>query len=287
MKLLRVGHAGAEVPAVLIDDDHVLDLSSVVSDFDPAFFAGDGPADLQAAVVSKGYSLPQISLQSARVGSCIARPGQILGIGLNYSDHAAEAGADVPGEPIVFSKSPHCISGPYDDLLLPPGADKVDWEVELGVVIGRRASRVASVAEALNYVAGYCVVNDVSERAWQMERGGQWLKGKSADTFAPVGPWLVTPDEVSNPQSLELFLDVNAEPMQRGRTEKMIFSTAHIVWYLSQFLTLHPGDLIATGTPAGVGLGKRPPRYLADGDLVELGVSGLGAQRQRCRRATL
>jgi 2-keto-4-pentenoate hydratase/2-oxohepta-3-ene-1,7-dioic acid hydratase in catechol pathway len=285
MKLLRVGPVGAEVPAVLVDAEHALDVSALIEDFDPAFFATGGPARLAAALASDGATLPHIPLGSARIGSCVARPGQILAVGLNYRDHADESGAEPPAEPIVFSKSPHSLSGPNDDVLLPEGAEKVDWEVELGVVIGRRASRIASERDALDHVAGYCVVNDISERAWQLERGGQWLKGKSADTFAPVGPWLVTPEEVPDPQSLDLFLEVNGQPMQRGRTADMIFSTAHIIWYLSQFMTLQPGDLIATGTPAGVGLGLTPPRYLTDGDALRLGATGLGVQQQTCRRA--
>jgi 2-keto-4-pentenoate hydratase/2-oxohepta-3-ene-1,7-dioic acid hydratase in catechol pathway len=286
MKLLRLGPVDAEVPAVLVDDEHAVDVSSLVDDFDHAFFATGGPGRLATALASDGDALPRIPLRSTRIGSCIARPGQIIGIGLNYLDHAEESGAEPPPEPILFSKSPHSISGPYDDVLLPVGAEKVDWEVEFGVVIGRRASRLASVDEALDHVAGYCVVNDISERAWQLEGAGkQWLKGKSADTFAPVGPWLVTADEVPDPQSLELFLDLNGEPMQRGSGAKMIFGVAHVIWHVSQFLTLHPGDLIATGTPAGVGLGQRPQRYLRDGDVLELGVTGLGSQRQTCRRA--
>jgi len=209
----------------------------------------------------------------------VAQVGTVIGIGLNYADHAAEAGLQPPGQPIVFNKHRGAVCGPNDDVWLPPGSLKLDWEVELGIVIGQRAFQV-NEAEALHHVAGYCLVNDVSERAWQMEREGQWAKGKSYPTHCPMGPWLVTPDELGDPQQVDLWLDVNGQPRQRGNTRTMIFSVAHIVSYLSQFMALEPGDLIATGTPPGVGMGMKPPTFLQAGDVVTLGGSGLGEQRQ-------
>jgi 2-keto-4-pentenoate hydratase/2-oxohepta-3-ene-1,7-dioic acid hydratase in catechol pathway len=210
----------------------------------------------------------------------VARPGKIICVGLNYADHAAETGAQVPPEPVLFLKASTAWSGPFDPVVIPRGAEKVDWEVELGVVVGRDARYVASPEAAIAYVAGWTVCHDVSERAFQIERAGQWTKGKSCDTFAPTGPWLVTPDEVPDVRALDLWLDVNGERRQRGNTRTMVFDALHLVWYVSQFMTLEAGDLISTGTPPGVGLGMKPPRYLAEGDVVTLGIAGLGAQRQ-------
>lgn len=284
MRLVRIGEAGHERPAVLLDDTTAVDVSAKVDDFTPEFFAANGLERLREVV--DGGGLDQIEVTSVRVGPCITRPSQIIGIGLNYADHAEESGQPVPDEPVIFSKAPNSLSGPFDRILLPPSAETVDWEVELGVVIGRRARYLTDERAALDCVAGYCIVNDVSERTSQLHRGGQWMKGKSAETFCPVGPWLVTRDEVEDPQNLDLSLKVNGEVMQSGTTSKMVFGVSHLVWYLSQYLILEPGDLITTGTPPGVGMGHKPPRYLGEGDVVELTVSGLGRQRQVCERAS-
>lgn len=226
-------------------------------------------------------TLPTVS-GNPRLGPCVAGTGKFICIGLNYSDHAAETGATVPPEPIIFMKATSAIVGPNDDLVLPRGSEKTDWEVELGIVIGKTAKYV-SEAEALDYVAGYCTVHDVSERAFQTERHGQWTKGKSCDTFGPTGPWLVTKDEVADPQDLAMWLKVNGETMQDGSTKTMVYGAAYLVSYLSQFMSLRPGDIISTGTPPGVGMGMKPPRYLKAGDVVELGIEGLGSQKQRVR----
>lgn len=275
MKLVRYGAPGAEKPG-LIDDNGVLrDLSAQVADI--------GGATLAPAALDKLRSLDPASLPgvagSPRLGPCVAGVGKLICIGLNFSDHAAEAGVPVPSEPIVFMKATSAIVGAYDDVLIPRGSEKTDWEVELGIVIGRTASYVDE-AEALDHVAGYCVINDVSERAFQMERQGQWTKGKSCDTFGPIGPWLVTADEVGDPHDLAMWLKVNGETMQNGSTRTMIFGVPHLVSYLSQFMSLHPGDIISAGTPPGVGLGLKPPRYLKANDVVELGIEKLGVQRQ-------
>jgi 2,4-didehydro-3-deoxy-L-rhamnonate hydrolase len=279
MRLIRLGAPGAEKPAALLDDDSYIDLSDVVSDFDEAFFAA-GRMDEIANVVADRWDAAK-PIGSMRVGAPIARPHQILCIGLNYSDHAAETGQAVPTEPILFTKSPNTLQGPNDDLQIPRGSVKTDWEVELGIVIGRRCSYLADEAEAEAAIAGYTVVNDVSEREWQIERGGQWSKGKSAPTFNPAGPWLVTPDEAGDVLALDMFLDVDGVRKQSGSTSTMIFSPAFIVHYLSQFLTLEPGDLINTGTPPGVGMGAKPPTYLRGGETITLGIAGLGQQQQR------
>jgi 2-keto-4-pentenoate hydratase/2-oxohepta-3-ene-1,7-dioic acid hydratase in catechol pathway len=279
MKLGRYGQPGAEKPGVLLDDGVRIDASAFVRDYDEAFFSGDGIRGLQEWVRSRGASATRIP-GDARVGPSIARPSKIVCVGLNFKDHAAESKMDLPKEPILFFKSTTSIVGPDDDLVIPKGATKVDWEVELGVIIGKRASYVDE-GKALEHVAGYVLHNDYSERAFQLERGGQWVKGKSCDTFAPVGPFIATQDDVKQPQNLGMWLTVNGVTHQKGTTANMVFGVAALVSYISQFMTLLPGDLISTGTPAGVGLGHKPePLYLKAGDLVELGVDGLGRQRQ-------
>ena len=277
MRLLRLGQPGAEKPAMLVDDEHYIDLSDVVHDFDEAFFASGRIAELAALAVGRE---PQ-PIGNLRIGSPIARPHQILCIGLNYADHAAETNQELPPEPILFTKSPNTIQGPNDDVLVPRLSRKMDWEVELGVVIGTRCSYLADEAAALDAIAGYTVVNDLSEREWQTERQGQWSKGKSAPTFNPAGPWLVTPDEIDDVLALGMFLDVDGLRRQTGSTATMVFSPAFLVHYLSQFLTLEPGDLINTGTPPGVGMGLSPQVYLHGGEVLTLGIDGLGSQRQR------
>ena len=274
MRFVRYGDLGQERPGMLDGEGVLRDLTGVVPDI-----AGSVLADLPRV---DPRALPRVA-GAPRLGPPIGRVGKFIGIGLNYSDHAAEAGMKAPNEPIVFMKATSSIIGPDDTVCLPRGSDRSDWEVELGVVIGRPAKYVTE-AEALRHVAGYCIVNDVSERAFQTERGGQWTKGKSCDSFGPIGPWLVTPDEVGDPQALDLALDLNGERMQTGTSAAMIFSVATVISYLSQMMTLHPGDVIATGTPPGVGMGMKPPRYLADGDVMELSISGLGRQRQRVSR---
>ncbi len=276
MKLLRHGLAGAEKPGLMHTDGTVRDLSGIVPDIGGDVLSDAGLARLRG--VDAG-GLPVVDA-GTRLGACVAGVGKFICIGLNFSDHAAETGASVPPEPIIFMKATSAICGPDDDVLIPRGSEKMDWEVELAVIIGTKAKYVAQ-AEALNHVAGYAVTNDVSERGFQMERQGQWTKGKSCDTFGPLGPWLVTRDAVPDPQDLGMWLTVNGEKVQDGSTCTMVFGVAHLVSYLSQFMTLHPGDVISTGTPPGVGLGMKPPRYLNPGDVVELGIAGLGQQRQR------
>ena len=278
MRLMRIGAAGQERPVVRIDDTHYVDVSDVVTDFDEAFFASGGIESLRAIVDERRSSAAEFG--DERIGAPFARPHQILCIGLNYRDHAAETGAEVPLEPILFSKSPNTLVGPNDDVRIPRGSVKTDWEVELGIVIGARASYLDSPEHARETIAGFVLVNDVSEREFQLERSGQWSKGKSAETFNPAGPWLATADEFDDLGALGMWLDVNGERQQTGSTSTMIFDPYFIVHYLSQFLVLEPGDLINTGTPPGVGLGQRPPRYLAPGDVMELGIDGLGSQRQ-------
>lgn len=278
---MRIGTGGQERPAALVDEGQYVDLSDVVPDLDEAFLGSGGLDRLHEVVAARIEAGQVLPLGDVRIGSPIARPHQILCIGLNYSDHAAETGQAVPEEPILFTKSPNTLAGPDDDVRIPRGSTKTDWEVELGVVIGRRTSYLDSVDDARAAIAGYCVVNDVSERAFQMERGGQWSKGKSAETFNPCGPWLVTPDEVPDVLALEMWLDVNGVRRQTGSTSTMVFDPYFLVHYLSQFLVLEPGDLINTGTPPGVGLGLKPPVFLAPGDVMELGITGLGSQRQQ------
>ncbi|MGX5682829.1 fumarylacetoacetate hydrolase family protein [Schumannella luteola] len=277
MRLLRLGPAGSEKPAVLVDDDTYVDVSDIVHDFDEAFFASGRLAELPGLVAGRAAQ----PIGDQRIGAPIARPHQILCIGLNYSDHAAESGMEVPSEPILFTKSPNTLQGPNDDVIVPKDSAKTDWEVELGIVIGSRASYLADEAAAEAAIAGYVVTNDLSEREWQIERKGQWSKGKSAPTFNPAGPWLVTPDEVGDVLALDMFLDVDGVRRQTGSTSTMVFSPAFIVHYLSQFMTLEPGDLINTGTPPGVGMGMNPPQYLHGGEVLELGIQKLGSQRQR------
>jgi len=276
MKLLRYGPKGKEKPAVLDRAGNCRDLSGVITDISPDQLS---PAALDRLRKLDPASLPPVTGQP-RLGVPIANIGKLVCIGLNYHDHANETGNPIPKEPVVFMKATSSLTGPNDDVILPKAATKGDWEVELGIVIGTTAQYVAE-HDALKHVAGYCIVNDVSERAFQMERGGQWTKGKSCDTFAPVGPWLVTADEIPDPQALDLVCEVSGQVMQKGTTRNMIFNCAKIVSYLSHFMTLAPGDVIPTGTPAGVGLGMKPPRFLKPGDTMRLTVSGLGEQRQR------
>jgi 2-keto-4-pentenoate hydratase/2-oxohepta-3-ene-1,7-dioic acid hydratase in catechol pathway len=277
---MRLGDPGREKPVVRIDDEKYLDVSDVVFDFNEQFF-GDGGLEMLREVVSRRTAAGQFqSFAGERIGAPFARPHQILCIGLNYRDHAAETGQAVPDEPILFTKSPNTLIGPNDEVRIPRGSTKPDWEVELGIVIGRRSSYLETDDDARNAVAGFCVVNDVSERAFQIERGGQWSKGKSAETFNPAGPWLVTPDEIGDVLNLPMWLDVNGVRRQTGSTSTMVFDPWFIVRYLSQFMVLEPGDLINTGTPPGVGMGMTPPVWLQPDDVMELGIEGLGTQRQ-------
>jgi 2-keto-4-pentenoate hydratase/2-oxohepta-3-ene-1,7-dioic acid hydratase in catechol pathway len=276
MKLLRYGPRGQERPGLLGDDGRIRDLSGVIADL--------GPAELSRAALQRlrnidTATLPVVSGEP-RLGVPVAGTRKFLAIGLNYADHAAESGMAIPEEPVVFTKAVTCLQGPNDPVMIPRGSEKTDWEVELGVVIGERASYVTE-AEALDHVAGYCVVHDVSERDFQLNRGGTWDKGKGCDTFGPVGPWLVTPDEVGDPHALSMWLEVNGRRVQDGGTRTMIFGVPKLVSYLSEFMTLEPGDIICTGTPPGVGMGQKPPVYLKDGDIVRLGIEGLGEQEQR------
>lgn len=282
MKLARFGNPGSERPALVDARGRRRDCSALARDFDRAFFVSGGLSRLAALSPDKLEALPEVDAD-ARWGAPVARPGKVLCIGLNYRDHAKESGMPVPSEPILFMKGPNCVVGPYDDLVIPRGSRKTDWEVELGVVIGKDARYLESADAAAEHIAGYCVSHDVSEREFQLERGGQWTKGKSADTFNPLGPCLVTPDEAGNVKKLALTLSVNGMRRQTGNTETMVFDVFFLVHYVSQFMTLEAGDLISTGTPPGVGMGLKPPVFLKPGDLVELAVEGLGSQRQRCR----
>jgi 2-keto-4-pentenoate hydratase/2-oxohepta-3-ene-1,7-dioic acid hydratase in catechol pathway len=278
---MRIGPPGAEKPVARIDDDSYVDLSDLTDDIDEAFLGGGG-LDRIRPVITERAAAGQVShFAGERIGAPIARPHQILCIGLNYRDHAAETGQAVPAEPILFTKSPNTLVGPDDDVRIPRGSTKPDWEVELGIVIGRRTSYLDSPEQARDAIAGYCVVNDVSERAFQMERSGQWVKGKSAETFNPAGPWLVTPDEIDDVLALDMWLDVSGVRRQTGSTKTMVFDPFFLVHHLSQFLVMEPGDLINTGTPPGVGMGHTPPVWLAPGDVIELGITGLGRQRQQ------
>ncbi len=275
MKLLRHGARGAEKPGLLHDDGTVRDLSGVVADIGGDVLSDAGLAAIRA--VDAG-SLPVVPADT-RLGACVAGTGKFICIGLNYADHAAESGMAVPPEPVIFMKATSAICGPNDPIIIPRTSEKTDWEVELAVIIGTKAKYV-SEADAMNHVAGYAITNDVSERAFQTERSGQWTKGKSCDNFGQIGPWLVTRDEVADPQDLAMWLTVNGHKYQNGSTRTMVYGVRHLVSYLSQFMTLHPGDVISTGTPPGVGLGQKPPVYLRAGDVVELGIAGLGQQRQ-------
>lgn len=275
MRLLRHGPTGAERPGLLHSDGTIRDLTGVVPDIGGAVLSDAGLSALRAVDAER---LAQVD-PSTRLGPCVAGIGKFICVGLNYADHAAESGMSVPPEPVIFLKATSAICGPSDPILIPRGSEKTDWEVELAIVIGARAKYV-SQAQALAHIAGYTIANDVSERAFQTERAGQWTKGKSCDHFGPLGPWLVTRDEVPDPQDLHLWLDVNGTRMQDGSTRTMVYGVAYLVSYLSQFMTLHPGDVISTGTPPGVGMGKKPPRYLKPHDVVDLGIAGLGQQRQ-------
>ena len=276
MKLLRYGPRGQEKPGLLDRDGQIRDLAGVIRDITPETLA---PAALDKLRQLNPASLPVVS-GNPRLGACVGNVSKLVCVGLNYVDHAKEAGAQIPSEPVLFLKAISSVTGPNDDVMLPKGAEKGDWEVELGIVIGTKAQYV-SVHDALKHVAGYCIVNDVSERNYQLERGGNWSKGKSADTFCPMGPWLVTSDEIPDPQALDLVCEVSGQRMQNGSTKNMIFSCAQIVSYISHFMTLMPGDVIPTGTPAGVGLGMKPPRFLRPGDTMRLAITGLGEQRQK------
>lgn len=278
MKLLRYGPTGQEKPGLLDASGAIRDLSTVVPDIAGSTLTPAGLAKLKSL---DPMALPAVP-GNPRLGPCVNRVGKLICIGLNYSDHAAETGATVPPEPIIFMKATSAITGPNDDVIIPKNSQKTDWEVELGVVIGSEA-RYVSEADAMKHVAGYCVINDVSERAFQTERHGQWTKGKSADSFGPIGPWLVTADEISDPQDLAMFCDVNGKRFQNGSTKTMVYGVRYLVSYLSQFMSLQPGDIISTGTPPGVGMGQKPPVYLKDGDTIHLGIAGLGEQRQTAR----
>lgn len=276
MKLLRYGEPGAEKPGMLDAEGRIRDLSGVLGDIDGKAIA---PASLQKLAALDPASLPLVEGEP-RLGPCVAGVGKFVCIGLNYADHAAESKLDLPKEPVVFLKANSAICGPNDTVLIPRDSEKTDWEVELGVIIGTGGKYIAE-EDALSHVAGYCVINDVSERAFQIERGGTWDKGKGADTFGPVGPWLVTADEVADPQALKLWLDVDGKRYQDGTTANMVFGVAHLISYLSRFMSLAPGDIISTGTPAGVGMGQKPPVYLRAGQVMELGIEGLGTQCQK------
>jgi 2,4-didehydro-3-deoxy-L-rhamnonate hydrolase len=275
MKLVRFGRPGAEKPGMVDAGGAIRDLSAYVTDFGGAAL---DPGHLGQLRALDPASLPLVEA-GTRLGPVVARPGNFIAVGLNYADHAAETGAAIPSEPILFNKAPNCVQGPNDTILIPKGSTKTDWEVELAVVIGRTALYV-SEAEALTYVAGYCICNDISERAFQTERGGQWMKGKGSPTFGPLGPWLVTPDEIDDVQDLQMWLDLNGKRVQDGSTKTMVFGVAHLVSYISQFLQLDPGDVITTGTPPGVGLGMKPPLFLKPGDRMSVGIQGLGEQHQ-------
>lgn len=278
MKLIRFGKQGEEKPGILLDNEERIDVSSFIKDYDEEFFTTGGLINLKDWLSHNEATAPRLD-DSVRLGSPIARPSKIICIGLNFKDHAAESGFDAPDEPVIFGKATSAISGPYDNIIIPRGSEQTDWEVELAVVIGKKASYVDQ-DQALDYVAGYVLHNDVSERTFQKDRGGQWIKGKSADTFAPLGPFMATTDEIENINDMRMWLNVNGDNMQEGNTSNLIFGVDHIISYLSQFMSLLPGDVISTGTPAGVGMGMDPEVYLKPGDVVELGIDGLGSSKQ-------
>lgn len=278
MKLIRYGNPGEEKPGILIDGKRY-DTSELIDDYNVAFFGSTGLEDLKNKIGQQ--SLKEVD-SNIRWGAPLARPGKIVCIGLNYADHAAESGMEAPKEPVIFFKATSSMVGPYDEVTIPKGSEKTDWEVELAVVIGKKASYVEE-KDAMDHVAGYVLHNDVSERAFQIERGGQWVKGKSCDTFAPIGPWIATPDEIKDVNDLNLWLTVNGKKLQDGTSANLIFNIPHIIHYLSQFMTLEPGDVISTGTPAGVGLGLTPPTFLKSGDVMELGIDGLGTSKQNVK----
>jgi 2-keto-4-pentenoate hydratase/2-oxohepta-3-ene-1,7-dioic acid hydratase in catechol pathway len=281
MKLIRFGKAGKEKPAVILDDDSRRDVSTFTKDFDEYFFEDVGINELNKWITTNESNLPVVSNEE-RLGPPLAKPSKIICVGLNYSKHAAESGMQIPKEPVLFFKAPSSITGPNDDIIIPKNSKKTDWEVELAVVIGKRALYVDE-SKAMNYVVGYVLHNDVSEREFQLERSGQWVKGKSADSFAPIGPFIATKDEIPDPHNLNLWLKVNREILQSSNTSDLVFNVPFLVSYISQFMSLIPGDIISTGTPSGVGLGLKPPRYLKPGDIVELGVDGLGIAKQNVR----
>lgn len=280
MKLIRFGEKNKEKPGIQLDDDQRIDVSSFIDDYDENFFYKIGIEKLRNWLNKNKEKCPIID-NNIRIGPPISRPSKIVCVGLNYAKHAAESGMDIPDEPVLFFKSSSAITGPYDPIIIPKNSSKTDWEVELAIVIGKRASYV-SKEDALNYIAGYVLHNDVSEREFQIERSGQWVKGKSCDSFAPIGPFIATADEIENPNNLNLWLKVNGEEMQNSNTSDFIFNIEEVVSYISQFMTLIPGDIISTGTPFGVGLGLNPPKYLKEGDIVELGIEGLGISKQTC-----
>jgi 2,4-diketo-3-deoxy-L-fuconate hydrolase len=280
MKLIRFGAINHEKPGVLLADGTKIDVSAFGQDYDEAFFGSNGIDKLQEWLGANKNSCPMVA-DNVRLGPPLARPSKIVCVGLNYAKHAAESGMDIPEEPVLFFKASSAIVGPNDSIVIPKGSEKTDWEVELAIVIGQKASYI-SEKDALRHVAGYVLHNDVSERAYQLERSGQWVKGKSCDTFAPIGPFIATPDEIGDPNNLNLWLTLNGAEMQNSNTSDFIFNIQHVVSYISQFMTLLPGDIISTGTPFGVGLGLTPPRYLKAGDVVELGIEGLGVSKQTC-----
>jgi|TARA_B100001057_G_scaffold124620_2_gene123348 2-keto-4-pentenoate hydratase/2-oxohepta-3-ene-1,7-dioic acid hydratase in catechol pathway len=280
MKLIRFGTINAEKPGVQLTNGIKLDVSAFTSDYNEEFFGNNGIEKLKKWLESNQDTCPVVG-DHIRLGPPLSRPSKIVCVGLNYAKHAAESGMDVPQEPVLFFKASSAIVGPFDDIVIPKGSTKTDWEVELAVVIGKKASYV-NEKDAMNHVAGYVLHNDVSERNFQIERSGQWVKGKSCDTFAPIGPYIATPDEISDPNNLNLWLKLNGEEMQNSSTSDFIFNIQYVVSYISQFMTLLPGDVISTGTPFGVGLGLNPPKYLKDGDVVELGIEGLGISKQTC-----
>lgn len=280
MKLIRFGAINHEKPGVLLADGTKIDVSAFGQDYDEAFFGSNGIDKLQEWLGANKNSCPVVA-DNVRLGPPLARPSKIVCVGLNYAKHAAESGMDIPEEPVLFFKASSAIVGPNDSIVIPKGSEKTDWEVELAIVIGQKASYI-SEKDALRHVAGYVLHNDVSERAYQLERSGQWVKGKSCDTFAPIGPFIATPDEIGDPNNLNLWLTLNGAEMQNSNTSDFIFNIQHVVSYISQFMTLLPGDIISTGTPFGVGLGLTPPRYLKAGDVVELGIEGLGVSKQTC-----
>jgi 2,4-diketo-3-deoxy-L-fuconate hydrolase len=286
MKFARLGEPGHERPVVMVAEDSFIDISDITSDIHGDFLVDVNVSDLAHEVARRVQSVGAQPLNGQRIGSPIARPHQVLCIGLNFADHAAESGMAAPSEPILFNKAPNAVVGPYDDVIIPRGSTKTDWEVELGIVVGSRARYLASPEDSWNHIAGFVLVNDVSEREFQLEHGGQWVKGKSCETFNPCGPWLVTPDEIIDVSNLDMWLNVNGQRRQTGSTRTMIFDVPYLVWYLSQYLVLEPGDLINTGTPPGVGMGMNPPTFLKDGDVMELGIDKLGSQRQHLIRAT-
>ena len=281
MKLIRFGEINKEKPGVLLPDGTKIDVSRFVNDYDEHFFGNQGIEKLNNWLEKNQDSCPVLD-NDIRLGSPLFRPSKIVCVGLNYAKHAQESGMDVPEEPVLFFKASSAIIGPYDSITIPKGSEKSDWEVELAVVIGNKASYV-SEKDALSHIAGYVLHNDVGERSYQLERSGQWVKGKSCDTFAPIGPFIATPDEIGDPNNLNLWLKLNGEEMQNSNTSDFIFNIQQVVSYISQFMTLLPGDVISTGTPFGVGLGLNPPRYLKDGDVIELGIDGLGISKQTCK----